>query len=373
MNIKNEADIKAEEHPSYGYQVMQKMWLTNMAWMNAVFGKTGMMVTPAYPPTGCTPKEVIWQHNKAKLYRYQSKSSRQYRTPILFLYALINKPYILDMIPGISMIEYLTNQGYDVYLLDWGEFHWDDRETTFDDLVYDYVAPAVERVAEKAQAGDISVIGYCMGGTIAAMYLPLFKQSSVRNLVCMGAPVDFSDSGVADVLLDARWFDTEKVHKAFPLVPKNLVAFGASLLDPAKNYFGQYASFIRTLAEHSTTYPWLAFYKWKRDGIHFPGEAFNQWVRDFYQSNKLIADKIKLRGKKVKLADINANLLVLAGANDNIVPRHQARALMDVVSSKDKEYREYPVDHQGMVFGRIAKYKVYPELHEWLNNRSNKL
>ncbi|MGE5417950.1 MAG: alpha/beta fold hydrolase [Acidobacteriota bacterium] len=373
MKLKDSPDIGAEQQTVNGYQIMQEMLLANIAWMNAAFGKTEMTSSLAYPPTGCTPKEVIWQNKEAKLYRYQGAVPRKYRTPILFLYALINRPYILDMIPGFSMIEYLTQQGYDVYLLDWGEFTWDDRETTFDDLVFDYVAPAVEMVAQTAQSPEISAIGYCMGGTIAAMYLPLFKSSPVRNMVCMGAPVDFCDSGAADVLLDARWFDADKVTKAFPLMPRTLVAFGASLLDPVKNYIGQYASFSRVVAEHNSAYPWLAFYKWKRDGIHFPGEAFQQWVRDFYQSNKLIANKIKLRGKKVKLSDINANLLVLAGANDNIVPKHQAKALVDLVSSRDKDYKEFPLDHQGLVFGRLAKHKVYPVLHDWLQAHSDEL
>src|SRR5690554_6977636 len=80
-----------------------------------------------------TRKEVIWTKNKAKLYRYQPNAKKTNKVPILMIYALINKPYILDLYPGNSLIEYLTDRGHDVYLLDWGTAGYEDRHMKLED------------------------------------------------------------------------------------------------------------------------------------------------------------------------------------------------------------------------------------------------
>ena len=79
-----------------------------------------VLLEGAQADTGRTPKEVVWTKNKAKLYHYQPSTEKKHPVPILMVYALINRPYVLDLLPGNSFIEYLTDQGFDVYLLDWG-------------------------------------------------------------------------------------------------------------------------------------------------------------------------------------------------------------------------------------------------------------
>jgi len=70
-----------------------------------------------------TPKELIWTLNKAKLFRYVPvvPAEKRHPVPLFLVFALMNRPYILDLRPGHSFVEYMTQQGYDVYLLDWGE------------------------------------------------------------------------------------------------------------------------------------------------------------------------------------------------------------------------------------------------------------
>ena len=96
------------------------------------------------PQVGLTPKEVIWTKNKTKLYRYIPKQEKTQRVPILLIYALINKPYIMDLTPGNSLVEYLVDRGFDVYMLDWGTFGLEDSHLKFDDFVFDYIAKAVK-------------------------------------------------------------------------------------------------------------------------------------------------------------------------------------------------------------------------------------
>ena len=127
-----------------------------------------------WPQTGMTPKETVWSKNKTKLYRYSAGKAPTHRIPVLFLYALINKAYILDLAPGMSMIEKLVEDGFDVYLLEWGEFEWEDRKLDFADFVYKYIARAVQKVCQYSRSDELSIVGYCMGGTMATMYASLF-------------------------------------------------------------------------------------------------------------------------------------------------------------------------------------------------------
>ena len=151
------------------------------------------------PQTGMTPKDIVWRKNKARLYRYIAPEGIQYQTPILFIYALINKPYILDLIPGMSLIEHMVNQGFDVYLLDWGEFQWEDRHLSFTDLVYDYIARAVAKVVQISGCDQVSLAGYCMGGTITTIYAALFDTPKIRNILYLAAPIDFEDAGLSSI------------------------------------------------------------------------------------------------------------------------------------------------------------------------------
>jgi polyhydroxyalkanoate synthase len=107
------------------------------------------------------------------------------------------------------------------------------------------------------------------------------------------------------------------------------------------------------------------------DNINFPGKAFRQWITEIYKQNKLKKKEFRIRGQVVDLANITAPVLVMAGENDHIVLPVQTKALLDMVSSTDLEYLEYPIGHGGLVFGSVAKARVYPDLVEWLEKRSS--
>src|ERR687889_161914 len=91
-----------------------------------------VMLEGAQADTGRTPKEVVWTKNKAKLYRYEPAAEKKYPVPILMVYALINRPYVLDLVPGNSLIEFLIGEGFDVYLLDWGIPGDEDKDLDFE-------------------------------------------------------------------------------------------------------------------------------------------------------------------------------------------------------------------------------------------------
>ncbi len=330
-----------------------------------------IMFEGARASTGQTTKEEIWAKNKARLYRYQPLAEKKHPVPILIIYALINKPYVLDLMHGNSLIEYLVEEGFDVYLLDWGVPGDEDEDLSFEDYVFDYIRLAVKRVIRTSRADQYTLFGYCMGGTIAAMYTSLFPEK-LRNLVLLTAPVDFApeNTGLLRLWTDEKRLGQDLFVESFGNIPSELIDSGMQMLKPMTNYVGAYATMWERLLDEKPMQTWEAMNKWVKDGTPFPGAAFRQWIRDFYQQNKLVKGEMKLRGRNVDLSNIRVPLLNIAGKKDHICPLPQTEATMNLVSSKDKELFVLDAGHVGLMTGRGAKENLWPKVSSWLEERS---
>ena len=332
---------------------------------------TSVLTSDAEPEVGPTPKEVIWTKNKTKLYRYISEQPTKHKVPLLLVYALINKPYILDLTKGSSFVEYLVNRGFDVYLLDWGTPGYEDKNMKLDDFIMDYIPRAVNKVLRSSKADEVSILGYCMGGTMTSIFAALHPELPVKNIVFMTSPFDFEDTGLYGEMLDEKYFNIDKVVDTLGLIPPEMIDFGNKMIKPMSNIYGPYVSLVDRAENDSFLKSWKLLQKWLNDGIPFPGEAYRQWIRDFYQKNKLIKGELVIRGHKVDLKNIKANVLNLSGQGDIIAQPHQVEALMDVISSKDKQYLNLPVGHTSITFGSKANKITYPTVSDWLEERSN--
>jgi polyhydroxyalkanoate synthase len=323
------------------------------------------------PQTGLSPKEVVWKKNKARLYRYISTAGYQHRIPVLMVYALINKPYILDLIPGMSLVEYLIGCGYDVFLLDWGDFGWEDRNLNIGDLVSDYIARAAQKTAQIANSSEITILGYCMGGTMTSMYAALHSRPTIKNMIFLSAPMSFENCGAQSAWLQSPGYDADRIVDTLQLIPRDFIDYGVKMLRPVTNYWGTYTRLWKSIDEDAPLTAWKALNKWVNDNINFPGEAYRQWIKDLYQTNKLVQNEFFIRGQSVDVSKIEANLLVMAGQKDHLVLPGQASAILKYVSSQDKAFYDLPVGHGGLVFGNYARQHSYPIISGWLDKRSD--
>ncbi len=326
----------------------------------------------AQAETGQTPKEVIWTKNKAKLYRYQPALPKRYSVPILFVYALINRPYVLDLMPGNSLVEYLVAQGYDVYMLDWGTPGDEDKHLSFEHYVLDYIPRAIKKVLRTSHAAEFTLFGFCMGGTMSAMYASLYPDRPLKNLVLLTTPIDFTTDtmGLYGTWMSAGNFNPDALVEAFGNIPGEFIDMGNRMTRPVSNYVGTYVTMWDRILHDKPMDTWLAMNKWVNDGVPFAGDAFRQWIRDFYQQNKLVKGEINLRGHRVDLANITCPLLNIAGSKDHICTLPQAAAAMSLTNSQDKEFLVLEAGHIGMLTGSQAKKELWPKLTNWLEFRS---
>ncbi|WP_102692241.1 class III poly(R)-hydroxyalkanoic acid synthase subunit PhaC [Rummeliibacillus pycnus] len=331
---------------------------------------TEVFVMEPEPQVGQTPKEVIWTKNKAKLYRYQPAVKKTNKVPILMIYALINKPYILDLYPGNSLIEHLSNKGHDVYLLDWGVPGYEDRHMKLDDYIVDYIPHAIKKVLRKSKAKEITLLGYCIGGTMSTIFTALNPHLPIRNLVLLTSPIDFTDAGLFTKWLDKRYFQLDKLVDTLGNIPFEMIDFGNKLLSPISTTYGPYVSIVDRVEDDNFVLNWKLMQKWLNDGVPFPGEAYRQWIREFYQENKLINDELEIRGERVRLANIKANLLNISATRDNIALPNQVAPLNDKVSSQNKTLHSVETGHISVVTGRKAIKEIHPYIENWINENS---
>jgi polyhydroxyalkanoate synthase len=327
-----------------------------------------MIVNPTEPKVGCTPREEVFRTNKSRLYRYRSR--RTHGTPVLFVPNLgISRPYIFDLLPGGSFIEHMTREGFDFYLLDWGVFGPEDNGLTFEDCVVKILPKMVRKVLETSEAESLSILGYCMGAPLSVSFVASHPEVPVKNYIDMAGPIDFSQIGMFGLWLDRKYFNVDRFVDTLGAVPADLVKAGFKLLKPTMD-LSTNINLWWNLWNDKYVEGFNALNKWANEYVAFPGEFFRQWVRDFYQDNKLYRGELVFGGRPVRLASITCPLFVVGAREDYIAPPASVRALMDAVSSRDKEYIELPGGHISLIAGRGAALHCWPKVSAWLAPRS---
>ena len=320
-------------------------------------------------PVGVTPRELVWRKNKAHLYRYQRQTPPKHRTPVFLVLPLINRAYILDLRPGASFVEHLLQEGFDVFLLDWGIPGDEDGAIDISTLLTSYLPRATRKASEAAGYVPLTVLGYCIGGTLAACYTALYPKEpvEVRNLVLFTTPIDFSDAGKFGALTKKGVFPVEKLTSTLPLVPGQMPDLGSKLLNPLPTTIGTYMRLWDRLGDNGFDIAgWQAMYRWVNEGVPFPSAAYRQWITEFYQDNKLVRGRLHINGRVVSLADIHCPLLNVCASADEIAPRPTTQAIMNLTSSTDAEEIVLQGGHVGIVVGRAARFALWPRVTDWL-------
>jgi len=321
-----------------------------------------------------SPKEVIWTLNKAKLYRYVPlvPEDRCHRTPLFLVFAIMNRPHVLDLRPGHSFVEYMLKQGYDLYLLDWGAPGPEDRNLCFDDYTLEYLPRAIRKIKSVSGSEEFSMLGWCLGALITTLYAALRPDNGLKNLILLTAPLDFSDKNAGGFI---RWttndsFNADKIVDAFGNVPGEMIDYGAKALKPVENFVGNYLNLWDNLDNAKVVESWHSMNTWVRDNIPMTGGAYRQLINAFYKENRLMNGTLELRGERVDLSKLRANILTVIAENDHITPPCQSEGVMAKIGSQDKELFRVRGGHIGIMAGSGAEKNTWPHIQQWLAART---
>ncbi|RLI81352.1 class III poly(R)-hydroxyalkanoic acid synthase subunit PhaC [Archaeoglobales archaeon] len=320
---------------------------------------------------GITPKTEIYSDDGVKLYRYNPVKEKLYRTPLVIVYALINKPYILDLTPERSVIRKFLNAGFDVYLIKWGDATIADQFSLneyVDIFLYDFI----DEVRNHAGVNKVSILGYCMGGGLTAMYSALYPEN-VKNLIFLASTLYFDKTvGGMVKLSDRRFFNPENVVAPFGYVPARFLAERFKMLRPLDNYFTKYINLFLNAENEKLIDDFFRMERWIHDGVNVAAGAYVRYVEEMYQNNALCEGKLFINGKKVDPKNIKMPVAAVVGKRDHLAPAEQTIKFLEFVGSKDKKIFEADAGHVGLVVSRRAM-KLWEEVAEWLGKRSGKL
>ena len=317
---------------------------------------------------GATDKEEVYREDKVVVYRYKGKNKPTAKAPILICYALVNRPYMVDLQDDRSLVKNLLALGEDVYIIDWGYPDGADRWLTLDDYINGYIRRCVDAVAKHAGVRKINLLGICQGGAFSLCFTSL-HQDKLQNLITMVTPVDFHTK---ENMLShwTRGLDVDLFVDTLGNVPADLMNWCYLTLKPVRLNQQKYVAMLDILDDKVELENFLRMEKWIFDSPDQAGEAFRQFIKDFYQGNKLVKGGLEIGGKAVSLKDITIPVLNIFAEQDHLVPPSASRPLGEHIGTKDYTQLAFKGGHIGIYVSGRAQREVPPAIHEWLKART---
>lgn len=336
---------------------------------NALRARNGIKLVTGLSPAnvGQSPKDVVWEHGRTTLYHYRNDDVR-ISPPLLLVFSLISRSYVLDLSPGNSFVEHLLRAGFDVYLLDWGEPDERDAENRLEDYTDDYLPAAIERVRELSGADRISLLGYCFGGVLTLLHAAHHPTSPIRSHTVMATPADFSQVGpMANVMSSGSAVDS--VLGPDGNVPPSVMLQSFRSLTPTAE-ITSYVNLLEKLWSDDYVAAHQAMTTWGNDHIPFPGGVARQTADMLVRDNAMMTDRLVLGGDRVHLSDITTPFLGVLATRDHIIPEAAAEPVIELVGSTDKHLLRLVGGHIGLVVGRTAAKTTIPTVIEFLQRQS---
>jgi polyhydroxyalkanoate synthase subunit PhaC len=323
--------------------------------------------------SGLTPKEEVYREDKVVLYHYKPMVKQPFSIPLLIVYALVNRPYIIDLQENRSFVANLLNLGLDIYLIDWGYPNRADRWLTLDDYINGYINNCVDVVRDRHNLSQLNLLGICQGGSLSLCYSSFYPEK-VKNLITMVTPVDFHiPEGLLNVwsgcTLGSQALNVDLMVDTLGNVPGELMNLEFLMLKPYQLRIQKYLDLTEIWDDEEKLVNFLRMEKWIFDSPDQAGEAYRQFMKDFYQSNKLIQGELEIGKKQVDLRKLCMPILNVYAEYDHLVPPASSLALEKYINSEDYTVLSFPVGHVGMYVSSKVQKKLPPALTNWLKSR----
>lgn len=319
------------------------------------------------PEYANTQRELVYREDKLRIWHFKGERAPTAKTPILIVYALVNTVWMTDLQADRSLVRNLLAQGEDVYLIDWGYPDAADRWLTLEDYLDGYLDRCVDAVRGRHGLQAINLLGICQGGAFSLCYAALHPDK-VRNLITMVTPVDFH---TPDNML-SHWvqdMDVDLFVDALGNVPAQLMNWVYLTLKPVRLNQQKYINLVDILDNPAELENFLRMEKWIFDSPDQAGEAFREFVKEFYQGNKLVKGTLRIGNSAIDLGLITQPVLNIYAEQDHLVPPDASRALGRHIGSDDYTELAFRGGHIGIYVSGRAQREVPPAIHQWLRKR----
>jgi polyhydroxyalkanoate synthase len=319
------------------------------------------------PPDESAPRREVFRADKTVLWHYERSGPSLNLPPLVICYALVNRPTMMDLQPDRSLIRGLLARGLDVYLIDWGYPDAGDQHLSLDDYVNRYLGGCIAHVQEAAKLPAVNLLGVCQGGTMSLCHAALHPER-VRNLVTMVTPVDFH----TEENLLSKWvrkFDVDRMVDVLGNVPGELLNSAFLSLMPLRLTARKYAGIADIADDREALANFLRMERWIQDSPDQAGTAFRQFIRWFFQENRLVRGGLEIGGQPVDARRIRCPLLNIYALQDHLVPPSASRPLAGLTGSQDYTAFEFDGGHIGIYVSKSAQELLPRTIAQWLEKR----
>lgn len=267
-----------------------------------------------------TPGKVVFENDLIQLIQYTPTTETVYQTPLLIVPPFINKFYILDMDKEKSMVAWLVDQGYTVFIISWVNPGEEFRDLPFDDYINKGVVAALDAVEGISGQKSVNAVGYCVGGTVLGItqaYLSKLNDSRIKSLTFFTTLFDFSEPGEVGTYLTNQLIPiVEQSVNTKGYLDGRILGLSFSLLRE-NNLFWSF--FIEHYLKGKDPMPFDILY-WNSDSTNLPAEAFLFYLREMYLENKLCCSgAVTINTTPIDLKGITVPSYCLAAQADHIV------------------------------------------------------
>lgn len=331
---------------------------------------SGQSQSARFREAAATPHDVVLESRTFRLLRYRGEHPIGLVEPILICFALVNRPYILDLQIDRSVVRHLLARGFEVYLIDWIAPTRAERSLRLRDYVCVFLKQAADWVCGQSGSASINLLGYCMGGTMSTLFAAL-NQRQVRNLVLLATPIDFGgETGILNVWAKEEYFDVDAFIDAYGNCPGWFLQSCFQLMKPVQNFAEKYINLCEKLEDDAFLENFLAIERWANDNVPVAGETFREYVKWLYWENRLVNGNMRLDNLPVRLENIVCPLLLLTADGDYLVPPASTLAIRNHVQSAEVTCQSVEAGHIGLAVSSKAHRSLWPEAANWIAEHS---
>ena len=339
---------------------------------------------PPLDPPPVTPYEVVYEAGKVRL-RYYRAAGKPQPLPLLLVYALIKRPYILDLVPDRSIVQTFVKQGFNVYLTDWIPPTLADRWRGFDAYVNQDLANAVQAIRIREDAQQVCLLGYCLGGLLGVVYTALHPKT-VHSLITLAVPlgVEAHKMSFSGVMAPFLPHPVDWVTQTYGNCPAWFIKASMTALAPSRLFLPVYLSQdIREDVREDLRQPWAgqtnnhagsslysALQQWMNSDVPMAGQIFHEVMKDIFADNSLAQSRLQVGGQLVRLCTITCPVLNIMGKYDGVVRAKASQSLIELVGSSDTRNLTFPRGHIGLAVSRAAHTQLWPQVGAWLRERA---